>query len=113
MTDRPLPAEPLFTPQDAAAKLSMSVKTLMSHVRAGRLRFIDIGCGGVRKRHRFTTYNLQTFIENQKVREAPKCLFTSAATLKPTAMTSTSAGIDFLAIRPPGTRKTPKPSSVN
>lgn len=48
MKDRPLPDEPLFTPKEAAAKLNMSVKTLMEHVRTGRLRFIDIGSGGVR-----------------------------------------------------------------
>jgi len=50
VTDRPLPDEPLFTSQVAAAKLGMSVKCLMEHVRAGRLRFIDIGAGKVRKR---------------------------------------------------------------
>jgi len=66
MTNRPLPDEPLFIPNGAAAKLNMSIKTLKSHIHAGRLRFIDIGSGGVRKRHRFTTYNLQTLIENQK-----------------------------------------------
>jgi hypothetical protein len=37
--------EPLFTPKEAAAKLSMSVKTLMSHVHLGRIRFIDVGAG--------------------------------------------------------------------
>jgi hypothetical protein len=48
MNSRPLPEEPLFTPKEVAAKLGMSAKTLMSH----------------RKQDRFTTYNLQTFIEN-------------------------------------------------
>ena len=78
MNDRPLPDEPLFTKIEAAAKLNMSVKTLMEHVRTGRLRYIDIGSGGIRKRHRFTTYNLQTFIENQKVREVPKFPFSKS-----------------------------------
>ena len=77
MNNRPLPEEPLFTPKEAAEKLTMSVKTLMVHVAAGRIRFINIGTK-TRKQHRFTTYNLQTFIENQKVRETPKCHFTSA-----------------------------------
>jgi hypothetical protein len=113
MTDRPLPVDPLFTPQEAATKLKMSIKTLMSHIRAGRLRFIDIGNGGVRKRHRFTTYNLQTFIENQKVRETPKCQSIVAPTKKNTATTFTSGVVAFTALLKPGTGKTPKPQSTN
>jgi DNA-directed RNA polymerase specialized sigma24 family protein len=42
MINRPLPDKPLFTPQEAATKLNMSIKTLMSHIYAGRLRFINI-----------------------------------------------------------------------
>jgi DNA-directed RNA polymerase specialized sigma24 family protein len=42
MINRPLPGKPLFTPQEAATKLNMSIKTLMSHIYAGRLRFINI-----------------------------------------------------------------------
>jgi|SRR5882757_7320969 len=112
MTDRPFPDEPLFTKIEAATKLNMSVKTLMEHVRAGRLRFINIGSGGVRKRHRFTTYNLQTFIENQKVREVPKCLSTNAPALKHTASTFKSGAVGFLAIPKPETKKTPKLSNA-
>jgi hypothetical protein len=36
------PPEPLFTPRAAAAQLGLSVKTLMAHVAAGNLRFINI-----------------------------------------------------------------------
>ena len=107
MSYRPLPDEPLMTPNEAAAKLNMSVKTLMAHVASSALRFINIGTR-TRKVHRFTTYNLQTFIENQKIRETPKCQSTSVPTLKPIAMTSSSGVIDFLAIPKPGTKKTPK-----
>jgi hypothetical protein len=113
MYSRPLSEEPLLTPKQAAAKLSMSVKTLMEHVRTGRLRYIDIGSGGVRKRHRFTTYNLQTFIENQKVREVPKCLSTSAPTSKHTASTFKSGVTDFQAIPKPETKKTLKLSNAS
>ena len=76
MSDRPLPAEPLFTPKRPQAR-GVSVKNLMGHVAAGRLRFINVG-NATRKKHRFTTYSLQTFIENQKVRETPKCPSSSA-----------------------------------
>jgi predicted site-specific integrase-resolvase len=65
VTSRPL-REPLMTPRVAAAKLGMSVKTLMSHISRGQLRFINIGTK-TRKVHRFTSYNLETVIENQKV----------------------------------------------
>jgi hypothetical protein len=58
MTDRALPDEPLFTPKEAAAKLGMSVKTLMLHVREGRTGT------KTRNQHRLATYNLQTFVEN-------------------------------------------------
>ncbi len=66
MTSRPLPAEPLMTACEAAGKLGMSVKTLKAHVASGQLRLINIGTA-TRKRHRFTTYNLTTFIEKRKV----------------------------------------------
>ena len=112
MTVRPLPDEPLMKPAEAADRLGISTKTLMAHVAAGRLRFINVGTEK-RKVHRFTTYNLQTFIEKQKVREIPVCLSTSATTLKHTATTFKSGVVDFLAIPKPGTAKTLKPSSAN
>jgi hypothetical protein len=110
MKDRPLPDEPLFDKKEAATKLNMSVKTLMEHVRTGRLRYIDVGSAGVRKRHRFTTYNLQTFIENQKVRETP-CQSTSAPTKKHSAATFKSGAVDFLAILKPKIVKSLKSSN--
>ncbi|HZZ63764.1 MAG TPA: hypothetical protein VFE63_21810 [Roseiarcus sp.] len=42
MNSRPLPEEPLLTPKEAATKLTMSVKTLMGHVRARRPRYINV-----------------------------------------------------------------------
>jgi integrase len=56
---RPLPDGPLMTPKEAAAKLGVSVKNLMGHVEAGRLRFINIGTMH-RKVHRFTSYIIAT-----------------------------------------------------
>jgi excisionase family DNA binding protein len=108
---RPLPDGPLMTPKEAAAKLGVSVKNLMGHVEAGRLRFINIGTMH-RKVHRFTSYNLTTFLEKQKVRETP-CQSTSARTKKPTASTFKSGVIDFQAIPKPGTKKTLKLSNAS
>jgi excisionase family DNA binding protein len=110
MTDRPLPAEPLFTPRAAAERLGISVKTLMQHVADGDIRYIRIG-KGKRVHHRFTSYNLATFLEKQKVKESPPLPSPSAPALKPTATTFKSGVADFLAIPRPETRKTPKLSS--
>jgi hypothetical protein len=38
----PLP-EPLFTPRAAAVQLGLSVKNIMAHVTAGRLRYTNVG----------------------------------------------------------------------
>jgi hypothetical protein len=99
-----------MTPKEAAAKIGVSVKNLMAHVAAGRLRFINIGTMD-RKVHRFTTYNLVTFIEKQKVTEAP-CPSSNAPALKHTASTFKFGAVGFLAIPKPETKKTQKPSNA-
>ena len=86
----------------------MSVKTLMSHIQEGRLRFINIGTK-TRKVRRFTPKKFQTFTENQKVRETPKCQSTSAPALKPIAMTSGLEANDFMAILKSEQNARPKP----
>ena len=111
VTNRPLPDGPLFTPQETAAILNISLKTLMEHVRLGRIRFIEVGAGKVRKYRRFTAKNIATFVEKQKVRETPKCQSISAPTKKHTATTSTSGAIAFTALSKPRTGKTPKPQN--
>jgi hypothetical protein len=105
--------EQLFNAKEAAAKLGMSVKTLMAHVRAGRLRFINIANGTKRKRYRFTPKNIETFIQNQKVREVPLCLFTSTPKVPFTLMTSNSAAIGFTALQKLKASGKPKPSNAN
>ena len=94
--------EPLLTPEEAAERLNMSKKTLMEHVKAGRLRFINIGTLR-RRRYRFTAKNLATFIENQKVREAPACPSIRAQKARSTAMISNSTVIAFTAQQKPET----------
>ena len=112
MTIRPLPDEPLFTAKEAAAKLKMSVKALMGHVHARRIRYINLGTQ-TRKIYRFTPYMLEVFLADRTVRRTPPCQSRSAPTLKPTAMTSKSGVVDFLAIAKPATRKMQKPPSAN
>ncbi len=94
-------------PAEAAKRLGISVKNMMEHVRAGRLRFINVG-NATRKVHRFTPYSLELLIKNQKEREVPKCQSPTFWTLKPTASTSKSGAVDFLAIPKPGTEKDAK-----
>lgn len=97
---------PLMNAAEAAGKLGMSVKTLMGHVHAGRLRFINIG-SAKRKSYRFTPKNLRTFIENQKEREVPKCQ--SFPTKKASIKSTSSFGVTgFSAMQKPGTAAKPK-----
>ncbi|WP_126978511.1 helix-turn-helix domain-containing protein [Frigidibacter oleivorans] len=98
---------PLMTAAEAAEKLGISVKSVMSHVHAGRLRFINIGTAK-RKSYRFTPKNLSTFIANQKVRETPKCLSLQIkkASIK---LTSSLKDTGFSAMPKPGTGAKPKP----
>ena len=111
MTDLQTDDHPLMTATEAAGKLGMSVKTLMGHVHAGRLRFINVGTAK-RKSYRFTPKNLRTFIENQKERAAP-CPSTNLPKVHSTPTTSKSTVVAFTALQKPGTKKTPKQSSVS
>jgi excisionase family DNA binding protein len=104
--------EPLFTPKEAAATLKVSMKVLMEHVRSGRIRFIDVGAGKVRRCRRFTAKNIATFIEKQKVRETP-CQSSNAPALKHTASTFKFEAVGFLAIPKPETKKTLKLSNAS
>ena len=109
--------ERLFTLAEAAIKLNMSAKHLMSHVTAGTLRFINIaGPRAKRYRYRFTSANLLTFIENQKLRLVPKevtCPFIKAKKAHTTAMTLSSTISVFSDLQKPGTKKMPTRSNAN
>ena len=64
--------EHLFMAEEAAGKLGISVKTLMKHVNAGSIRFINIGTKK-RRQLRFTQSNIDTFIQAKKHKEVPAC----------------------------------------
>lgn len=91
---------PLFTPQEVAKRLGISVKTLMEHVKFGRIRSIIVGCGQTRKTRRFTLKNLETFIEKQKIREIPS---SSCPLIKP--VTSNSNIVAFTSLKKPEYKK--------
>jgi excisionase family DNA binding protein len=51
----------LMSPKDAAARLVISVKTLMGHVRDGSIRFVNVGRGDRRPRYAFSDSDLAEF----------------------------------------------------
>jgi hypothetical protein len=61
----------LHTPNEAAARLRCSRKTLNAHVRSGALRYVLIGRGTKRPRRMFTDADLDEFIERQRRMAVP------------------------------------------
>ena len=102
----------VLKPQQAAAMLNMSSKTLIGHAKAGNIDCINIGTGK-RKIRCFTHDQVRDFIKKQTVKESGECQSSNVPALKPTASTFKSGTVDFLAIPKPGTAKTPKPSNAN
>lgn len=99
--------EKLMPTGEAAAHLSVSAKTLMRHVKAGRISYVNIGTA-TRKAYRFTANNLKIFIENQKTCEVSPCLYTRNLIPHFTNTTSTSNPVAFTALQKPETKKRPK-----
>jgi hypothetical protein len=107
-----MPPEPLHSSKEAAKILGMAVKTLNEHARMGRIRYIKKGGGTKRPRRMFTSKNIQSFIERQKVREVPACPSTGSEIRLSTNTTFKSTVIDFMAVPKPGTSMKPNKSSV-
>jgi hypothetical protein len=55
---------------EAAKELGMCAKTLMRHVRAGEISYIEIGLGKKRRSIRFATSDLTAFIDNHRRNDA-------------------------------------------
>ncbi|WP_430676915.1 helix-turn-helix domain-containing protein [Mesorhizobium album] len=109
LIDRPL--EEQFKAKEAAKRLGISVKHLMRHIRAGRIRYINVALPGAsRKQYRFTDYILKQFSQKQQQREVPaSCQSIKAPKVHSTAMTSSSTVVAFSALQKPGAKKKPKP----
>lgn len=56
---------PLIPPDEAAELLSISVRTLKSHVDAGELRYVSLGRGLRRERRMFALADLEAFIQTK------------------------------------------------
>jgi excisionase family DNA binding protein len=62
---------PLRSPQSAAARLGVSVKTLQGYVSDGELRYINVGRGTKKVRRRFTDEDLEDLIQRRAQRDLP------------------------------------------
>ncbi|WP_412758570.1 helix-turn-helix domain-containing protein [Methylobacterium radiotolerans] len=57
---------PLLTLAEAAARLRISPRTLLGHVRVGRIPYVSVGLGLQRVRRRFDPTDLDRFLEEQR-----------------------------------------------
>jgi excisionase family DNA binding protein len=85
-----------LTLEQATAKLNISTKTLLEHVKSGTLRYITIGQGKKRRTYRFTPADLDRFTEQQR-QEATPWPSTKTAARRSTPTSSGSAVIDIAA----------------
>jgi excisionase family DNA binding protein len=83
------PPDGLLTPAEAARKLRISVKTLLTHVAAGEIGYVIIGRGRKRPRRIFTGAALDEFIANKTRKDAP-CPSTRTRTAARRISTTTS-----------------------
>ena len=61
----------LRTPKEAAALLRCSLQMLAAHVRAGSIRYIQVGLGTKRPRRMFVVADLIEFIDRSARRDTP------------------------------------------
>ncbi|WP_225048903.1 helix-turn-helix domain-containing protein [Bradyrhizobium barranii] len=100
----------LRSPQSAAERLGVSVKTLNGYVRDGELRYINVGRGRKKQRRKFTDEDLDELIERRTRRDVP-CQSTSTKTAPSTISTSSTRVLAFTALRDAQAGARPKPSS--
>jgi excisionase family DNA binding protein len=94
-----------LTVAHAAARLSVSEKTVRELIRAGELPFIDIGVGRVRAAPRITIEDIEAFEEKRRGRKQWRL----AKEEKSITTSSSSEVLDFAALR--AARRSAKPKS--
>ena len=90
----------------AAASLGIGVRTLREHLRAGNIRYVDVGRGKERRSPRFAPHDLTEFQEQHRGQSWP-----STKEAKSSISSSSSKVIDFGALR--AARRSAKPKSSN
>lgn len=89
----------LLTPLEAAAQLGCSKKILLEHVRAGAIRYVNVGRGKKKIRRMFTEDDLAEFVKTRTQRDTPPCPSTRRKG-RPTTTTTFSIEVaDFTALR--------------
>ena len=78
----------------AAASLGIGVRTLREHLRAGNIRYVDVGRGKERRSPRFAPHDLTEFQEQHRGQSWP-----STKEAKSFISSSSSKVIDFAALR--------------
>ena len=89
-----VPSGGLLDMAQAAASLGIGVRTLRAHLRAGSIRYVDVGRGKQRRAPRFEKTDLEEFKRTNRGQAWPS---TSAG--KSTITSSSTAVIDFAALR--------------
>lgn len=85
---------------EAARRLNVTEEKIRTFVRAGALRFINVGHGTKRPRYRFTDADLQDFIDSRKQQDIPQCQFSKPQSPRRiSGTTSSSTVIGFTALR--------------
>ena len=100
----------LLSSKEAAALIGVSCDILLAHVRAGRIPYIDVGCGGRRIIRRFHPADIEAFVQAR--RKVAACPSSNARNRHFSTTTSSTEGGGFLAQRDARRAEMRKPSSV-
>jgi excisionase family DNA binding protein len=109
----PRDSNALLKPDEAAARLGITVEQLLAHVEDGALRYINVGRGQKKPRYRFSETDLNEFISTRSTLEQRLCPSSSpkrASRITGTASKSNVVGFSALhaaslAKRPRGSKR--------
>jgi hypothetical protein len=90
----------LLTLKETAARLKSTTDQVMGLVSDGKLKYINVGRGGIKPRYRFTETDIEDFVDQQRVREEPSCRFSNRKSQRRIiGSTSSSTVVGFTARR--------------
>src|SRR5262249_40541801 len=106
----------LMSPRDAAARLLISVKTLIGHVHDGSIRYVNVGRSDRRPRYAFSDSDLSEFEANRSRRNVgagatQQCQSTGRRAARSTSSTFSGEVVAFTALR--SKRAAAKPSAYH
>ncbi len=77
-----MPLEKLLSMQEAADLLGVTTKTLLHHVREGRIAYVNLGTGSRRETRKFRPSDLAKFIQGQVTICQPPTLSIGRSTVR-------------------------------